>query len=221
MSASARAVSRLCVVFAVIALQALLADAQTGGFPRPAVSAEELVGRLEVAHPEDLGKDPDGRVISVLLRQGWASDQHLALVSSVGSIQSIALEPTFRVRPSRVGIAALSRLTNLSSLNLACSGYLPEDVFRTACSLKQLQRLSLVAAYPPVAEYNCITNLTNLTQLRITHCTNFADAQVTLLTNLVKLRILELAADGISDQGTNVLSSMAKLTNVIFKPLRH
>ena len=83
--------------------------------------------------------------------------------------------------------------------------------------MKELRQLGLVAAYPPAGEYFGLTNLHNLVELRVAHCTNFGDSEVSLLTNLPALKSLTLYSDGISREGTNVLRNMIGLTNVVVK----
>jgi hypothetical protein len=179
-----------------------------------------LIRRIEAEHPEDIGRDVSGDVTSVVLRQGWASNSNLVLISTIGSVRSVGLEPTRKAEPTQEGIAALSGLTNLVDLQLACSWTLQEGVFRAACNLKHLRQLSLSAACPPTAEYNYITNLHSLTQLKVFYCTNFADEQLALVTNLPNLTRLELRGDAFSNQASNMISGMKSLTNVVIKPTR-
>lgn len=72
----------------------------------------------------------------------------------------------------------------------------------------------------PASEYNSITNLQDLVELHVAYCTNFTDQQLALITNLPNLRSIELRADALSSQATNILSGMGTLTNVVIKPSR-
>jgi hypothetical protein len=74
--------------------------------------------------------------------------------------------------------------------------------------------LSLVAACPERADYWALTNLQILSELRVSYATNFGDAELASLTNLVKLRSLSISFDAISPAGTNVLAHMMQMTNV-------
>jgi len=184
-----------------------------------ATNLEVLLRRIEMAHPEDIGRDHGGNLAFVRLRQGSANDRNLMLVSAVGPLSSLALEPTYRVQPTQAGIVALANLTNLVTLHVACSGPMEDGVFRAICNLNHLRTLRLTAAYPPrSSEYNSITNLQDLAELHVAYCTNFTDQQLALITNLPNLRSVELRADALSSQATNILSGMGTLTNVVIKP---
>lgn len=190
--------------------------------PVPAANAGVLLQRIETAHPEDIGRDQGGSFAFVRLRQGCANDRNLTLVSAVSSLSSLALEPTRTVQPTQAGIAALAKLTNLVSLRVACSGPMEDGVFRGICSLNHLRILRLTAAYPwRSSEYNSITNLQDLAELHVAYCANFTDQQLVLITNLPNLRSIELRADGLSNQATNILAGMGRLTNVVIKPGQH
>jgi hypothetical protein len=93
-----------------------------------------------------------------------------------------------------------------------------DGVFRGICNLRHLRTLWLIAAYPALpSEYDSITNLQDLAELHVTYCTNFTDRHLTLITNLPHLRSIELKANALSTQVTNILSGMRTLTNVVFK----
>lgn len=110
----------------------------------------------------------------------------------------------------------LGKLTNLVTLRVACVAPKPalkNGVFEEICNLTGLKTLSLVAAYPERSEYVALTNLQTLAELNVSYATNFGDAELCLLTNLVNLRKLSISADAVSREGTNVLSRMQRLTN--------
>jgi hypothetical protein len=181
-----------------------------------AASVRALLLEIEATNPEDVQKDPAGDIISVVLRQGRANDHNLALVSTLGSVRRLALGPTRTAQPSPVGSESLTNLTNLVSLHVACSGSLPKGVFPAMCALKQLRDLNLCFACPPLGEYRAITNLQNLTELHVTYCTNFTDAQLALLASLPHLSTVELKYNALSSHATNILSGMGALTNISF-----
>jgi hypothetical protein len=52
----------------------------------------------------------------------------------------------------------------------------------------------------------------------VSYCPNFGDEQLSLVTNLTNLRSLELKADALSSEATNLLAGMRTLTNILIKP---
>ena len=162
--------------------------------------------------------DAKGDVVSLTLTSLLANDAGLDLFSKFGSVQKLRLQ-TSRLSPelTRQGISSLVRMTNVTSINIACGGLLKAGVFEEICKMKGVRELGLVAAYPPASEYSCLTNLNNLVELRVAYCTNFGDRELSLLTNLPALKRLTLYADGFSSEGTNVLHSMTGLTNTVIK----
>ena len=217
--ASARLFCVAALLVTVPSLPVLFAQNASSAAGQPAVAAnlDVLLQQIEASNPEDIGRDSVGDVVSVVLRQGRATDDNLSLISTLDSLRRIALEPARRAKPTQQGIETLSRLTNLVSLQLACCGALPDGVFNATCGLKRLRCLNLCAAYPPASEYYSITNLQDLAELHVTYCTNFGDSQLTVITNLPNLRSIELRADALSGHATNILSGMRTLTNVVTK----
>jgi hypothetical protein len=218
--------SRLLCVAVLLAVVASLPRTVSGeggpaaGAPVVPANVGALLQELRAANPEDVERDSAGNVVSVALRQGWASDHNLTLLSTVDTLHRLVLVPSRRVELTEHGLTSLARLTNLVSLYLNCSGALRADVFRAACGLKRLRCLGLYGACPPVGEYNSITNLQDLAELHVAYCTNFTDQQLALVTNLPNLRTIELKADGLSGQATNIASRMRTLTNIVIKPSR-
>jgi hypothetical protein len=205
-----------------VGLPACLSAQQAGpavGASIAATNLAMLLHLIEAAHAEDIERDRLGKLGFVRLRQGWANDRNVTLVSAADSLRRLTLEPTHAVQPTQIGIAALTNLSNLVTLHVACSGPMEDGVFRAICNLNHLRTLRLTAAYPlRPSEYNSITNLQDLAELHVTYCTNFGDTQLALITNLPRLRSLELRADALSRQATNLLSGMRALTNVVVKP---
>ena len=180
----------------------------------------ELTALLKwVEEQGDLERDSSGNVISLALRQTNANDRALFLASNIGSLRELIIQG--RGRPdtgewTRKGTACLNNLINLESLRILCVAPYPalqDGVFNEICNLKGLRSLSLVAACPERAEYRALTNLQNLSELRVSYATNFGDAELASLTNLVKLSSLYISFDAVSPAGTNVLAHMKRLTN--------
>lgn len=185
----------------------------------------ELVSLLKEIEegPGDLVRDDKGKVISLALRPANVNDRALFLVSRIGSLQELVIQG--RGKPetgewTREGVASLGKLTNLTSLRVVCVAPLPalkEGVFEEICMLRGLRSLSLVAACPERSEYGALSNLKNLTELQVSYATNFGDAELCLVTNLVNLKSLTISFDAVSRGGTNVLSRMRHLTNAIIR----
>lgn len=216
---------RLCFValLAIATSLPALLSAQSdsvAGAPVVAENVGALLQQVGAANPEDVERDSAGNVVFVALRQGWASDHNLTLLSTMDTVRRVVLVPSRKAEPSEHGIASLAKLTNLVSLNLNCGSFLKAGVFRSTCNLKGLRCLGLYGACPPVDEYNSLTNLQGLAELHVAYCTNFTDQQLMLVTNLPNLRTIELRADGLSTQATNILAGMRTLTNVVIKPGR-
>jgi hypothetical protein len=114
-------------------------------------------------------------------------------------------------------------MTNLSALRIACLAFEPDknlQFLEDVSQLKQLRSLYLVCASQKKQEYFALTNLQNLTTLLVAYDTNFGNAELSLLTNLPNLKRVDLYADGVTPQGTNVLSQMPGLTNVTIRAWR-
>jgi hypothetical protein len=218
--------SILCVVFALgyaIEEKAVAqgpADGQQGSERMHATNHElaALLKRLEEGWgPDEVERDGSGNVISVALRWTNSNNRALYLVSTIGSLQKLTIQG--RGSPdewTREGISCLGRLTNLTTLRVACVAPKPalkQGVFEEICNLRGLRSLSLVSACPERSEYVALTNLQNLAELNVSYATNFGDAELCLLTNLVNLRNLSIRYDAVSREGTNVLSRMPRLTN--------
>ena len=177
-----------------------------------------LLKRLEEGRSTgDVERDGNGDVISVALRWTNSNNRALFLVSTLGSLQQLAI--LGRGIPdewTQEGISCLGKLTNLVTLRVACVAPKPAlkaGTFQEICNLRGLKSLSLVAACPERSEYVALTNLQGLAELNVSYATNFGDAELCLLTNLVNLRNLSICYDAVSRQGTNVLSRMQRLTN--------
>jgi hypothetical protein len=166
-------------------------------------------------------RNEKGEIVSLNLSPLLANDVGLGLFKQFGSVHTIRLQ-TSGLSPelTKQGISSLARMTNLTSLSLACGHLLKTGVFDEICKLRGLRELSLYGACPPQKEYASITNLQNLVRLRISLCANFGDREINLLTNLPTLKSLTLEYNGFSRDGTNVLRSLSGLTNFAVRVAR-
>lgn len=87
-------------------------------------------------------------------------------------------------------------------------------VFKEITMLRSLRLLELVAADAPKSEYPMITNMTELAVLGISHAPNFGVEEATAITNLTRLRSLELDWTRAPAKTTNVFRSLTELTNL-------
>jgi hypothetical protein len=170
-----------------------------------------------------LERDKYGHVISLSLRHTNANDRALSLVSTIPSIQELSIvgrgSPTNNGWTAE-GVSHLKRMTNLATLRIACLAIDPDlnaDFLPEVSRIAGLKSLSLVAAPQKQRDYAALTNLCNLTTLKVWYVTNFGDAELALLTNLPNLTHLELVFDCVTREGTNVISRMPRLTNFTVK----
>jgi hypothetical protein len=182
-----------------------------------------LLKRLDASRDgTDLVRDSRGNIVSIALRGTNANDRALILVSTLTSVKELTIQGRgMGDECTREGISNLHKMTNLTHLRLLCVSPQPTleaGVFKEVCSLKSLESLILVSAYPERSEYPALANLQNLTELRLSYCTNFGDAELCLLTNLSNLRSLYISSDAVSRDGANVLRSIRQLTNVTIRP---
>jgi hypothetical protein len=183
------------------------------------VALDSLLSSIEYL---DLQKDEQGHVVSLALGSRNATDQNLSLVSTLSTLQELTIRG--RGWPSNQwtldGLAQLERMTNLSSLRIACLAVEPDKNLQflyEVSRLHQLRSLYLVCASQKTAEYFALTNLQNLTTLLVSYDTNFGNAELSLLTNLPNLKRIDLYGAAVTPEGTNVLSQMPGLTNVTIR----
>src|SRR4051812_1931439 len=201
------------LAFCLSSLQGVQADTEASqNTNSPAL--EKLQQRAKALGVGNISiRERDGVPEFIALLHGLAGDDELYLVGQVSSLREITIQamPTdsrFGLR----GIRELSRLTNLTSLSIECSGALKKGIFREVCKLTQLRRLTLLGACPQEQEYTHLQNLTNLYELRILHCSNFGQREVNGLTRLTNLRNLELRFDGVSKKSMQS-ETLKNLTN--------
>jgi hypothetical protein len=197
-----------------------------GGKTNPELDRQVALDSLLSSVEEiDLQKDSQGHVVSLALGSRNTSDQSLSLVSTLSRLQELTIRG--RGWPSNQwtldGLAQLKRLTNLSTLRIACLAVEPNmnlQFLHEVSRLDQLRSLYLVCASQKTHEYFALTNLQNLTTLFVSYDTNFGNAELSLLTNLPNLKHIDLYGDAVTSQGTNVLSQMRGLTIVTIR-FRH
>jgi hypothetical protein len=212
----------LPAVFSVISLtrSALRARSAQNAVVMPTESQLwAFLRELEAEKVAEVEHDVQGKVVSLTLRRTHATDQGLVYASLLDSLRSLAIHG--RPLPSdysESAAASLRNLINLVSLKVLCTGPLQPGFFRELCALRNLRELQLTDATPPKEEYSYLARLSRLERLGLASCTNFGDTELTVVTNLANLRSLKLIANGVTQQGTNVLRGMQGLTNLVFIP---
>lgn len=175
------------------------------------VKAAEADKVAEVVH------DSRGEISSVTLRRGNATDQGLVYASRLRSLRSLTIHGRLLPTDYKEHTAAcLRNLTNLVTLKVLCTGPLQPGFFRELCTLRNLRELQLTDAPPPRDEYSYMTGLMRLEKLGIASCTNFGNKELAGVTNLPNLRSLQLVGNAVTQDGTNVLGGMKRLTDVVF-----
>jgi hypothetical protein len=167
-----------------------------------------------------VSRNSQGEIISLELWGERATDLSLVMASRVVSLGSLTVGGSQATNCTAVGASALRSFTNLATVKLLCAGNLKPGFFKEICQLQRLRKVQITQASPPVEEYACMAKLYQLEELGIAHCTNFGNAQLTVITNLTNLKSLELVANSVTPDGTNVLGTMRGLRVLRFFPTK-
>lgn len=198
-------------------MMASSAMCQNSPAPVTNAQAQAFINHLQWKSPPYTQWDTNGNLTSVYLKSDEATDTNLALICTVESIKQLIMQTRSHGSNglTAAGISCLGRLTNLTTLNVACTFKMPDGMFEEICKLQGLRSLGLVGAFPSKeSEYENLECLTNLEELRITYCTNFGSQELGLLTNLTRLKKLELNLFDGHSSDTNVLGCLKNLTNL-------
>jgi hypothetical protein len=184
----------------------------------PQAEVGAFLARIAAGNLVDVVRDSNSTVISIRLRQKDATDENLRLVSLIPTVRELVIQG----RPAQGGLTTngiryLSRLTNLVTMRVCCMGFMGRGVLEEICKLRQLREVSLSAACAATHEYFMLSNLTRVSSLHISYCTNYSDAELIAIRQLPNLRSLELKWTGVTLGATNVLTGMPSLTNVAFR----
>jgi len=142
-----------------------------------------------------------------------STDAGLVHLAHLSNLKDISLQDSFSI----TSIANLSRLTNLTSLNLAECLMMTDDGLACVANFANLQTLylascpkitsagmvfikdlkclkELVLAYTSVCDQglNSVSHITTLTDLDLSHLDEISDAGLATLINLKKLQVLDL-----------------------------
>lgn len=183
----------------------------------------DIVKAIEAETPYGVTRDTNGLLIGLSIPSKYNDDRSLQLISEVESLRRLKINGTPSVHApalTPVGIAYLERMSNLVSLEFACFQRegLNVGILTSASRLRQLREFYLYFSEAPSGEYNAITNMVNLTHLKVVWCSNFGDRELQLVTNLTSLTTLVLVDTGVSPRGTNVIKNSPSITNLYFAP---
>ena len=192
------------------------------GTGRQSADARLLVGTIADQFPALVSRDTNGHVIALGLPSQYKDAHSISLICEIPSLRKLKIYGTPWVGTpvlTEASAKLLTRMTNVTSLSFDCFQQgLKKGVLVHASSMKQLEEFRLYFSDAPPGDYKYLKSMTNLTTLSIQWCKGFGDQQATVLTNLPRLRTLQLVATGLSPEGTNVLSACHALTNIWFAP---
>ena len=211
----------IALVVAVLALAITIAICgESPGIEKQATfAARDLLRSNETILSHSIRRDTNGALVSLLLASKYNDAQSLDLISKCDSLRELTIRGTpitNKFGLTEIGIASLGRLSNLTTLRLSCfpKTGLDRGVLRGISKMQQLRYLELYYTIAPTDEYAQLTNMLNLSHLRLVACSNFGDRELRFLTNLIHLEDLELIGTGVSVLGTNELRGLHSITNV-------
>jgi len=181
-------------------------------------TTKQLIQRVQKRGTDYVKRADDGNVVALTIPRDLGTDETLHLVENVWSLRDLKFyvsQDTSRF--TKGGARSLGALTNLVALRIWCAQVFAPGVFYEITRLKGLECLELVGSDAPQQDYNYLTNLSNLAELKLDLTPNFGDQQSLLLTNFVQLKSVALLWTGVLGPGTNALQTMNGLTNVVVK----
>lgn len=132
-------------------MMASSAMCQNSPAPVTNAQAQAFINHLQWKSPPYTQWDTNGNLTSVYLKSDEATDTNLALICTVESIKQLIMQTRSHGSNglTAAGISCLGRLTNLTTLNVACTFKMPDGMFEEICKLQGLRSLGLVGAFPP------------------------------------------------------------------------
>jgi hypothetical protein len=206
MSASSRLVST------AILLLGLVVNAQSSNSFE---SLADLLMGLERYSDGRYIRKENGKVVEVYLLGDFLTKSNLVLLAGSETLNEVRLQGS---PMSREEVDCLAAVPHLTAVGLSCAwDRLEPGAFADLCNNKKLKKLLIGGVAPPEKEFNAITNLVNLTEVRISYCHTFTERQLLLMQKLPRLQSLYLYDTAISNVDTNVIKGCSALTNFVFK----
>ncbi len=199
------------------------ADPDAVAKTRSVNEVSNLLQNISSNAPWAIDRDTNGTVVSIGIPSRYEDDHSMELLGSLCTVTQAAVfggskrwEQGSPILTER-GITFLAGMPNLTHLELACLSHLDSGVLRGVRALGQVRHLTLYNIALARQEYRWLAYATNLTHLDIENCSSFGDQELLLLTNLIALKDLRLLGTSVSAEGTNRMSQMHALTNIVLK----
>jgi len=207
----------LCAFIATIAL-VWTSSAQPGPQPGPGSPGVEPQAATEKADSREreapiwIERDPQGHIAKLRLVGLSCNDKNLALAAQIKGLRELGLKAG---KPTAEGLRLLRGNTNLSSVHFACFSVMPTGLLNELAEFPQIKQLVLYGASPPSSEYASLERMTTLADLQILYVGNFADADLSRLTNLSCLQHLDLSSAALTPASVSLLYKFRALTNAV------
>lgn len=155
-----------------------------------------------------VGRDAEGRVVSVNLRASWVDDSILGGLTKIPSLSVLDLSET---RVSDHGLRQLRDAPMITDLNLRYAELITDEGISAFKSWKHLKRLNLAGTKITDNTLQHLSSLTSLESLNIGYVLA-TDAGLDSLTSLSNLRELTLGGNKLTDAGLQALRQLPSLT---------
>jgi len=178
-------------------------------------SLSALLNEVSKVKPDALVMDMRGGLVELTLEPRFVSDENLVLISNCSSLQKLTLfgSDSKEVFSSK-GIQQLSVLTNLHTLTLMCGRRLKPGVLEAITTLTNLSALALLGTDPEIPEFQSLTRMTNLAELRVAYAMNLGDGDLASLTNIPFLRRIEFRSAKLTTNSLAIIPKFSFATNV-------
>ena len=158
----------------------------------------------------------DNNIVEVSLARTWASDDDVARLTAVKSLERLDLSFTY---VTDAGIQKLQQLPNLHELNLDTAEALTDAAASYLRGAKQLQKLVLRGVDITDVGMPYLAALTNLKSLDLSY-TMIGDVGLESLPALGRLEVLDLGGTRITGINLNFLKLLPKLRKLSFNGIQ-
>ena len=182
-------------------------------------SARELVKRLQAAEARTgfrrLIYDQEGKIRSVFLSSGLATDENLRGAAHLPDLTSVRISCSYAgVSPE--ALSELRRLDHLEKLELRYAANRPVAVEygMALARLSNLHTLIISSSEVDLKAVSFLCALPKLTTLELRACREFNDANVAALMQLRQLEALDLSYTAVSKASLDMLATLPHLQRV-------
>ena len=174
-----------------------------------ASASDAFVRDLEVKNPRLVRRDSQGRPIWIHLGTLAASDHAMRMTSRVTTLKSVHI--TCSPAVSSKGIVALTRLPNLSELEISVPGlFISEEFFKGLCFVGSLESLRLSYVSLDMTGMSQIGELSGLRSLIMIRA-GVVDSDLGHIAKLKNVEYLNLRGNRVTDGGVAQLATMTSL----------